>query len=166
MANANLTAERLRELLYYDQDTGIFTRRISTRPNAMAGMIAGGLDAHGYVNICVDKRRYKAHRLAWLYVFGAWPKHEIDHINGVKNDNRIFNLRDVERLENGRNHVRPTKRNKTSGVLGVTAHKNKWKSGVTVGKKRFHVGVFDTKEEAHQAYVLAKRKLHAGGCTL
>lgn len=166
MARTDLSAADLRAFLHYDPDTGVFTRKISTSPNAMAGRIAGGRDAHGYINISIRNVGYKAHRLAWLYVHGTWPEQEIDHINGVKNDNRISNLRDVARRENGRNHVRVTARNKSSGVLGVTPHKTRWRAAVTVGKRRFHVGVFDTKEDAYAAYVAAKRVLHAGGCTL
>lgn len=170
MAAADLTAARLRELLHYDPLTGIFTRLVRTAPNAQAGRIAGGHDACGYLNISVDKRVHKAHRLAWLYVYGHWPLHEIDHINGTKDDNRISNLRDVDRTANGRNFVRVTARNKHSGVLGVTFVRsgglNPWKAAITVSKRRIHIGVYPTIEAAHEAYVEAKRRLHSDGCTL
>lgn len=166
MATTDLTCSRLRELIKYDPETGIFIRIVTTSPNAIAGRKAGGYDAYGYINISIDKKIYKAHRLAWLYVYGKWPLQEIDHINGIKDDNRICNLRDVGRIENGRNHVRPTKRNISSGVLGVTPCGDKWRAAVSVSKKRVHVGVFATKEEAYEAYIKAKRVLHEGGCTL
>lgn len=170
MATANLTSARLRELLHYDPATGVFSRLVRTAPNAAVGSIAGGYDAHGYLNVSVDRVRYKAHRLAWLYSFGHWPTGEIDHINGIKDDNRISNLRDVDRTANGRNFVRVTARNKHSGVLGVTfvrsGGRNPWKAAITVSKKRIHIGVYPTIEAAHEAYVEAKRRLHSDGCTL
>lgn len=76
-----ITAERLRELLEYDEDTGVFKRKARTSNRISIGDIAGSSDAKGYVCIRVGGKTYKAHRLAWLYVYGEWPTGEIDHIN-------------------------------------------------------------------------------------
>ncbi len=166
MAKTDLTAQRLRELLSYDPETGVFTRLVYASSHATIGRAAGGLSSSGYIYIAIDGRKYQAHRLAWLYTHGCWPALEVDHINGVKFDNRISNLRDVSRTDNARNFLGPTKRNASSGVLGVTPCGDRWRAAVTVSRKRIHVGVFDTKEAAHDAYLKAKRVLHAGGCTL
>lgn len=95
-----LTAERLRAALDYDPATGLF--RWIERPNQkiIVGSIAGHVGRKGYIYVTIDKRKYAAHRLAWLYVNGEWPKEQIDHINRVKDDNRISNLRDVSDAEN------------------------------------------------------------------
>ena len=85
----SLTAERLREVLDYDPDTGVFTRKVRTASSVKVGDVAGSLNGKGYIRIRVDGRLYFAHRLAWLYVHGEWPVDQVDHINGIKNDNRI-----------------------------------------------------------------------------
>ena len=89
-----LTQKRLKELFYYDPVTGVFTRLHSTS-NVKAGRATGNLNTGGHLGFLVDKKMYQAHRLAWLYVHGDWPNSQIDHINGVRTDNRIENLRDV-----------------------------------------------------------------------
>lgn len=152
-----LTAERLRELVHYDPDTGIFTRK-TDRGGYKAGGIMGTVSHRGYKKICVDKVHYYCHRLAWLYVHGQMPK-VVDHINGDTGDNRIANLRNVSQAENLQNITRPS-RNNTSGFLGVAKKRKKWTAAVSVNNKPVRVGVFDTKEEAYAAYVKAKRILH------
>jgi HNH endonuclease len=88
-----LTAERLRERLHYDAETGVFTRRVGSS-NARAGDVAGSVHSTGYVRISIDGGKYTAHCLAWFYVHGVWPSDQIDHINRNRSDNRIANLRE------------------------------------------------------------------------
>lgn len=85
-----LTQSRLKTILHYDPETGMFRWRVSNGA-AKAGRLAGSLRPNGYLHIGVDCNRYYSHRLAWLYVYGVWPKDQLDHINGIPNDNRIAN---------------------------------------------------------------------------
>ena len=166
MAKADLTAERLRELLHYDPETGVFTWRVNRGRTAKAGSQAGS-PHDGYVQITVDGREYKAHRLAWLYVHGVWPVGQIDHRFGIRNDNRIGELRDVTPSVNSQNQRIAKRSNKSSGLLGAYWHNvsNKWMAHIGVAGKKIHLGMFDTAEAAHAAYIEAKRRLHAG-CTI
>jgi hypothetical protein len=160
-----LTAERLRELLAYDPETGVFSWRVN-RPRAAQGAPAGTADGRGYIRIGVDGGIYRAHRLAWLYMTGQWPEEEVDHKDGDKANNRWANLRDVPRAANQQNLRRPHKRG-TSGALGVSAHKatGKWRARLWKDGKCKSLGLYDTQEAAHAAYVEAKRTEHQG-CTL
>ena len=88
-----LTAERLRERLHYDAETGVFTRRVGSS-NARSGDVAGSVHSTGYVRIGIDGWKYTAHHLAWLYVHGVWPSDQIEHISRKRSDNRIANLRE------------------------------------------------------------------------
>ena len=92
MNSSALTTDRLKELLHYDQDTGVFTWNVRRSGKTPAGSVAGSYDAYGYIQIRISPFRYKAHRLAWFYVNSEWPKFCIDHINGVRDDNRISQL--------------------------------------------------------------------------
>jgi hypothetical protein len=147
-----MTRDQLKLLLSYEPDTGLFFW-LSNKGTAKAGDVAGATASNGYTNICIDRKIYKAHRLAWLYVHGRNPTQTIDHINGVKNDNRFANLREATHQENAQNHVR----------LGIHFHKekNKWQARIRFDGKRAHIGYFSTKEEAHQAYLAAKKDRHA-----
>lgn len=161
---STLTAERLRELFLYNPGTGIFTRRIAHGRHGCyrAGMVAGSADNKGYVVIRIDKRIYKAHRLAWLYVHGSWPQHDIDHINRVKSDNRIANLRDAIATLNRLNMVDARKDNKL-GVLGVYQRGKMFVAQIQViGKGVKYLGTYPTKEQASAAYEKAKEELYAG----
>lgn len=159
----SITAERLREILSYDTESGVFVWKVSRGP-LNAGMKAGSVDTRGHLQICIDRRLYQAHRLAWLYVNGKWPNKHIDHINGDKTDNRIANLRDVTHAVNLQNQRRAPSSNKTSGLLGVSWKKAnlRWCAQIQVNDKKMHLGLFDTAEAAHAAYVVAKRQLHEG----
>lgn len=173
MARNDLSAERLRDLLDYDPNTGIFTWRHDRKVGRnkaflvrRAGDVAGGKNAIGYIAIGIDHRRLLAHRLAWLHVHGVWPTACIDHINGNRSDNRICNLRDIPHRSNIENQIRPAKNNK-SGHLGVRQYKGKQKWSAQIGHhgKYVHLGYFDSPEQASDAYLAAKRRLHEG-CTI
>lgn len=112
----SLTQERLKEVLHYDPETGVFTWAMN-RTRASKGRVAGGVDGHGYRIIAIDGVRHSAHRLAWLYLYGFYPD-EIDHQNHVRTDNRLINLRATDRSGNGRNISKPI--NNKSGVIGVS----------------------------------------------
>ena len=159
MATASLTQERLMSLVSYDAETGVFTWRI-TRRNCKTGAVAGSL-LKGYLRISIDSKIYAAHRLAWLYTYGCWPSGEIDHINRVRNDNRLCNLREATRELNTQNaNVRV---DSPYGIRGVTKHKysNKYRARIQANKKAMLLGLFDTPEEAAAAYAAAAAKLHA-----
>lgn len=163
----NLTKQRLSELLNYDANTGIFTRRVALSRSVKVGDVAGYKHPQkSYISLFVDGKRYKAHRLAWLYVNGVWPNAEIDHINGAPDDNRIQNLRDVSSRTNMENRISPDSRNK-SGLLGVSwlSKASKWRAQLQVDGKPMYLGLFDDKDAAHQVYLNAKRA-HHGGCTI
>jgi hypothetical protein len=121
---SELTAARLREIVSYDADTGIF-RWAAPRRKIRVGAVAGTLSKRGYIDLCIDCRVYKAHRLAWLYVYGEWPAGLIDHVNGDKADNRLANLRPADKSQNGANRIRPEPRN-TSGYRNIRRHGQGW----------------------------------------
>lgn len=155
-----LTADRLKELLLYDQETGVFTWRTGRGVTTKHGDVAGSIASHGYRLITVDGKRYRAHRLAWLYVHGAWPEEEVDHINQKKDDNRIANLRHATHWENSQN--RPMQANNKSGYRGVSKRKGRerWVAKIyTRGKCRL-LGEFSSPEQANAAYQAAARELH------
>lgn len=161
----NLTAERLRAVLDYDKATGHLIRRVSYHRIAPVGSVAGYVAKNGrrsgYRYASVDGKLYLAHRLVWLHVMGSWPTDCIDHINGERDDNRIENLRDVSRAVNQQNERKAHKTNK-SGLLGVSPSRDRFKASITRSAKTVHLGTFSTGEEAHAAYVAAKRQYHEG----
>ena len=165
MSNAHITAEYIREILDYNASTGVFTWKKRTAKCVHIGDVAGCLEKRiGYMSIGISGDVFKSHRLAWLYVHGSWPEGLIDHINGQKADNRIDNLRVVDAGGNSQNVRRPNKRNK-SGFIGVIAYQGKWRANITVNNKTRRIGDFNTPEEAHKAYLDAKRILHSV-CTI
>lgn len=164
MSKTDLTAERLRELLHYDAETGVFRWRVDRSIKTKAGAVAGNPQRSGHLRIGIDRREHQAHRLAWLYVTGKHPDHQIDHINGDPRDNRFANLRDVPVAVNIQNQRKP-RRDNASGFLGVSPWKNRWQAHICVFGKRQYLGQFETPEAAHSAYLVAKREMHAG-CTI
>lgn len=159
-----LTLEQVRELLDYDPNTGLLTWRKTRTGTARSGTVAGTPNLHGYVVVRIYKRHYQAHRLAWLLSTGAWPTQMIDHIDGIRTNNRISNLRDVSRTTNLENRHR-AQANSRSGLLGVCQYGNSWAANIRVKGKQLYLGRFDTPEAAHAAYLSAKRNLHEG-CTI
>jgi hypothetical protein len=161
-----LTSEELKRHLHYNPDTGHFTRLIKLRgPKAASGYV----HTSGYVRICVLGRKYAAHRLAWLYMHGEWPDRLIDHVNGVKSDNRITNLRQSDFTLNAENQKRASVTS-LSGLLGVCVARDRkrskpYQARICVRGVSHYLGCFSTPEEAHEAYKQMKRTLHAG-CTI
>lgn len=159
MAKADLSAERLRETVDYNPNTGVFTWR--SRPNRTdrSGKLAGFLDTRGYWRIRVDGTIYLAHRLAWLYVTGKWPTAQIDHKDGARSHNAIGNLRDVSASVNQQNR-RKAQATSQSGIFGALkgTKPGTWRSAIGGGS-------YTTPEAAGAAYLAAKRLLHEG-CTI
>jgi hypothetical protein len=158
-----ITQNRLRELAHYCPETGQFTH-LQSKGRKKAGMPAGSLRRDGYVYVMFDGFRGMAHQFAFLYVTGEWPTQEIDHMDGNKANNAFANLRQVSRRTNTENK-RTARRTNTTGLLGVSRKGNRFIASIMHGGKRFYLGVFETAEEAHQIYLLEKRKLHQG-CTI
>jgi hypothetical protein len=158
--HSGLTAERLRELLDYDKETGVF-RWKARRRGINVGATTGTHNGHGYTVIQVDKHLYMAHRLAWLWCKGEWPKADIDHMDGNRANNAISNLRDVPRSLNAQNLKRALRRN-TTGLLGVTKRKGGWIARIHVNGEVHHLGTFQTPELAQDAYATAKKLMHPG----
>lgn len=164
MATPILTAERAREVLDYNPGTGILTWRFPVRGKMRDDGIAGTTSKKGYVLVIIDRRQYQGHRVAWLHFHGHWPLYTIDHINGVRDDNRIVNLRDVPMQVNLQNHRGAQQRNRT-GFMGVYRRGKKFVATITADEVVHKLGLFDTPEEAHEAYLAAKRIMHPG-CTI
>lgn len=166
MATAILTQARLKEALHYSIITGKFhwLKRPSAKGVTITTGVAGSMHCRGYVALTLDGKSYLAHRLAWLYVMGAWPANQIDHKDARRANNAWLNLREATNSQNMQNLSGPPKHN-TSGLLGVSLIKSsgKWKSQIKINKKVTNLGHFNTPEEAHAAYVAAKRKLHPFG---
>ena len=160
-----ITQQRLKQQLVYDKDTGVFTWRIN-KCRVSVGDVAGRI-SKGYVRIKLDQRDYAAHRLAWLYVHGAWPTAQIDHRDLNRSNNRISNLREATNKQNHEN-VGLSNRN-LSGHLGVwwDAERGKWRALITHHQKTKNIGRFDSKEKAIAARAEAVRTMftHAEGCS-
>lgn len=155
-----ITAERLRELLNYDRETGIFTWRKRTSNRVTIGERAGRDNGNGYRRIAIDGRSYYEHHLAWLYVHAEFPEFEIDHRDGVGANNCISNLRPATHAENGQNQsLRVTNRSGKHGVSWSKSHR-KWAAYIVVEGRKRHLGLFDDVEDAGAAYLSAKQDLH------
>lgn len=159
-----LTQSRLKELLDYEPETGVFRWKVVAgrgpcRRNP--GDVAGSVGLGGYVTIRFGGKSYYAHRLAFLWMTGAWPEHEVDHIDGVRTDNRWMNLRETSRKTNAHN-TGGLRANNTSGLVGASWHKQsgRWRAAITLNNRVIHIGLFATIELAHAAYLKAKDELH------
>lgn len=151
-----LTPERLREVLHYDPDTGVFTWRSGPAQGRVAGWLETG-PRTGYIRIEIDGRAYMAHRLAYLYVTGEWPS-RLDHIDNDKTNNRFANLRIATASQNAANRRKP--RNNSSGYKGVSFYKKtgKWVAYIRHNYRHKTLGYFDTPEAAHAAYCAAAQR--------
>jgi hypothetical protein len=165
MAKLLIDQHQLKTMLSYDPDTGVFVWLVRASDKTKIGSVAGYIETTGrYWAIGLNGHHYFAHRLAWLYVHGKWPDNDIDHINGIRTDNKLCNLRDVTRRVNLQN-LKAAKPNNLTGLLGVSKARGKFWARIWIGKKRISLGYFYTPEEAHIAYLDAKRRLHEG-CTI
>lgn len=153
---------QLARWLAYDPDTGVITWKVA-RGRVTAGAVAGAANGAGYRTVRAG-RIYLEHRLAFVLMDGRWPAAHVDHINGDKSDNRWANLREASPRLNAENKRRATRANKV-GALGVTKSGSGFAASIGSRGHKHHLGVFATAEDAHAAYVDAKRRLHEG-CTL
>jgi hypothetical protein len=156
----NFTRESLLRVLNYEPESGVFTWKTRRGPRS-AGAIAGCNAPQGYIVIGFAGHIHYAQRLAWLAVYGVPPTGLIDHINAIKSDNRIANLREVSASQNVQNrpHLPPNR----VGVRGVFMHAGRYRAAIQVEGRRRYLGMFDTAAEAGAAYEAAKRQLHIGG---
>lgn len=155
-----ITQNRLKELLLYNSDDGTFVWKIGRSGSSGLGNLAGSIHSKGYKRVQLDGTYYLMHRLAWLYTYGKFPLNTIDHINGVRTDNRISNLREATISENNQN--RGMLKNNTSGHKGVSWNKRikKWEVSIFANGKKHSLGCFDNPEEAAIAYKEAAAKYH------
>lgn len=149
----DITLEYIRSILDYDPKTGVFT----WVGRQWDGQIAGTMTVDGYLRIVISKVQFKAHRLAWAYVNGYIPNADIplDHLNGIRSDNRASNLRACTPKQNCENSSKP--KNNTTGFKGVARCKNssRFRAYICHNRKQIHLGMFDTEEEANKAYCTA-----------
>ena len=158
MKPSSLTQERLKFLLCYDPDTGIFTWAIDPAGHKRKrGDVAGQIDRHGYRIIGIDNQRYQASRLAFFWMTGRWPMPECDHIDGDQANNRWRNLREASRIENLRN--KKIQSNNKVGLKGTYLHSpGKWRSRLKIDGRMVELGLFDCPAAARLAYIVAADK--------
>ena len=163
-----LTQEYLKEILDYDLESGILVwkRREEKRNydktlnSKLAGKRAGCIEKDGYRQIRLDKQYYREHRIIWFWMTGSWPKDQIDHKNGIRDDNRWNNLREATPYENQQNRI--SRKQSISKYIGVYYQKgtNKFQAKICINNKRIFLGYYDTAEEALKAYSEAKSQYH------
>ncbi len=156
--DARIVVAHLRELLDYDPVTGVFRWRQKPNKRTNIGAIAGEIKQWGHRRIQMAGRRYPAHHLAWLYVYGVWPTGILDHANGKPDDNRIANLRPATTTQNMQNCRRFS--TNSSGFKGVSfcRQTRRWRAHIVVDGRYIHLGRFPSPEKAHAAYVAAAQK--------
>jgi hypothetical protein len=153
------TIERVKELVRYDPQNGSFTwiagqnigKRATSLPNS-----------HGYLRVVIDGKSIGAQRFAWFYMTGEWPEVDTDHRDGRRADNRFDNLRKATRSGNMQN-LQKAHRDSATGFLGVSRHRDRFAASISVDGNRYYLGSYKTPEAAHEAYLVAKRKLHPAG---
>ncbi len=154
-----LAHSELKRLLAYDPETGLLTWKVKPSKKVNVGDTIK-TKSHDYLVVRIYGKQYLQHRLIWFYVYGTWPKNQIDHKNLNKIDNRIDNLREATNQENHFNL--PLSRRNKSGYKGVhwSKNRNKWRVEYTLNCKRFEGGYFDNVEDAALKYRELTKKLH------
>lgn len=149
--------EKIKSQLCFDAATGVFTWLVSPAKAVKAGCIAGTLHPSGHRYISINGKSYPAHRLAWVYVHGRWPRQHLDHVDGNPDNNAIKNLRTLARTKNLQ-AARKARSDSTSGFLGVSFRNDnkKWQARIQRYGKSISLGIFNTPEEAHLVYLLYK----------
>jgi len=157
MKKPTLTIERLKQAYLYMPETGEFLRLQETNSfggKAKVGSVAGARNANGYLRIGIDRKLYWAHRLAWFYMTGEWPKRDIDHIDLDKSNNRWSNLREATKSQNQANTQKRS--DNTSGFKGVCkTASGTWQAVIWVKKQKLCLGTFPTAQEAFAVYQTA-----------
>lgn len=160
-----ITQDELKKVLSYNSVTGVFTWIVPRRCGSIsAGDKAGNLNNQGYIQIQIDKKRYLGHRLAWLYIYGFFPENSLDHINRVRDDNRIENLREVSNSCNIRNSKPHA--NNTSGVRGVCWDKatQRWQADIKVNGRKIGLGRNECFVETVAHRLAGEQALEWDGC--
>lgn len=153
-----LTADKVRNLFDYDPVSGLLAWKISPSNRVRLGDPVGTVDSKGYGQVQIDCRKYRTHRIIWLWMTGNFPSNQIDHKNRQRMDNRWENLRDVSRQENSRN-LSLSRKNK-SGIIGVYWRNSnqKWHAQITVSRKNISLGFFSNIQDAAEARKIAETK--------
>ena len=159
MKTKSITQKRVKELLSYDPNTGEFTWIVGRSGTKGKGSVAGKHNQEGYRSLKIDGVTILSHRLAWLYINGSLPNGQIDHINRIKDDNRIINLREASCSENAQNKLNPNANNKI-GMLGVSEIKGRFRAKIKINNIGIHLGYFSNANDAHIEYLAAKKDVH------
>lgn len=152
-----ISTERLRSILEYNAETGVFRRKIRAAKMDV-GSVVGARHSQDYLYARIENRLMFMHRVAWQYVYGSPPVGEIDHINGDRSDNRICNLRLSNRQQNSANTKR--RYNNRAGAKGVVIDKRNGsiRAYIHVNSKTKYLGTFETIKDASSAYLKAAKE--------
>jgi hypothetical protein len=157
MSEVSLTKELVRDLFLYKNGVLIWKKPLTNR--VKIGDIVGTKTKDGYIQTKIAGKFYRVHRLIWLYWNGCMPN-LIDHINCIRDDNRISNLRELSHIDNTRNRKNASKDSKT-GVLGVSKQGDKFRAQICINGKMKYLGLYKTLTDAQNAYIVAKKQHHA-----
>lgn len=151
-----LPVQRLRELLEYDSESGLF-RWIGPTVRQAKGWFKGNKSVRNYRRLYIEGHHYMAHVVAWALMNGEWPATDIDHINHNQSDNCLLNLRIATDSQNAKN--RSINRNNKTGISGVTHFGNRFRATIACDYRKYHIGLFDTVDQAGAARQSAEQAL-------